>query len=149
MSFQQKEDGMYQVQCPKCGNIRIVKSKKSWMIGRSPFIKECKSCCQVGKEKTEEHRKKLSESTKSLQTEELRQSKSEFMKSHPEIWQENIATGAGGGWNKGMNLPSRDDATKEKISQSMQGKNKGRILPAKSEEVKNKISQSLKNRKKK
>lgn len=110
---------MYQVQCPVCRKLRDVKAKKSWMTGEEPYQNLCKTCCQVGKEKSPEHRAKLSESVKAAQTPELRANKSQFMLEHPEVWEGNIATGNGGGWNKEKSLPPRSDSTKAAISETM------------------------------
>ncbi len=110
---------MFEIKCPECGNIREVRAKKPWMTGEQPFIKICKSCCQLGKEKSEEHKAKLSISASLAQTDELRQKKSEFMKAHPELWRSNLVAGEGGGWNKGLELEPRTEETKQKISQSM------------------------------
>jgi hypothetical protein len=113
---------MFQVKCPNCQKFREVKSKQPWMVGNPPYEKLCKSCCQVGKEKTEDHKRKLSESVKKTQTEEVLKKKSEFMKSHPEVWSANLIAGQGAGWNEGMELPERSDETKEKISESMKAR---------------------------
>lgn len=110
---------MFKVKCPECNETRSVKAKKPWMKGEQPYLKICKSCCQVGKEKSEEHKEKLSQSVKAAQTEELIQQKSEFQKNHPELWRENLVAGKGSGWNKGLELPSRSEETKQKISESM------------------------------
>lgn len=87
--------------------------------GEQPYSKICKACCQIGKEKTEEHKAKLSASVKAAQTEELLQRKSEYRKEHPEVWQDQLVPGAGAGWNKGLTLPSRSEETKQKISESV------------------------------
>lgn len=110
---------MFQVVCPECGNERQVQAKKKWMEGNAPYSKICKSCCQAGKEKTEEHKAKLSESVKALQTEEVLKKKSDFMKSHPEVWQQNLIPGQGAAWNKGLKTGPKDEETKQKISESM------------------------------
>lgn len=110
---------MFQVVCPECGDARQVKAKKPWMVGEPPYQKICKRCCQLGKEKSEEHKAKLSESVKALQTDQLRQEKSDYMKSHPEVWQSNLIPGAGSAWNKGLKTGPMDEETKEKISKSM------------------------------
>lgn len=110
---------MYQIKCPKCGGERSVRARKTWMAGEQPFLKICKSCCQKGKEKTPEWRAKLSASVKTLQTEEVIKKKSQFMKDHPEVWEENLVFGQTAGWNKGIDMPKRSDETKQKISESM------------------------------
>lgn len=74
------------VRCPNCGQRRTVKAKKPWMTGEQPYEKICKSCCQIGKQKTDEHKAKLSESVKNIQTKEVIESKREFMLQHPELW---------------------------------------------------------------
>jgi hypothetical protein len=110
---------MFQIICPECGDERQVKAKKPWMKGDAPYSKVCKSCCQIGKEKTEEHKAKLSESVKSIQTDEVLKRKSDYMKSHPEVWQANLIPGQGAAWNKGIELQPRSEETKAKISQTM------------------------------
>lgn len=107
----QKGIVMHDVMCPECEEIRQVKAKKPWMKGEPPYGKICKVCCQLGKEKTEEHKQKLSESVKALQTEKVLERKSEFMKAHPEIWQENIRT-------EGCTF-SHSEETKEKIGKGV------------------------------
>ena len=77
---------MYQVLCPKCKKTRMITAKKKWMEGEPPFNKICKSCCQIGKPKTEKCKKKLSEVIKKIQTPDVIQKKREFMNSHPELW---------------------------------------------------------------
>jgi hypothetical protein len=113
---------MFEVKCPQCNNLRLVKAKKPWMQGDAPYSKICKICCQVGKEKTKEHCHKLSVSAKAHQTDEVRKCKSEFMKSHPELWQNNLIAGQGAGWNEGLELEPRSRETKAKISQSMKNR---------------------------
>ena len=110
---------MYQVKCPECGGERSVRARKPWMTGEQPFMKICKSCCQKGKEKTPEWRAKLSESVKALQTEEVIKRKSQFMKDHPEVWEENLIFGQTAGWNKGIKMRDCSEETKHKISESM------------------------------
>ncbi len=110
---------MYEVKCPECGDCRNVKAKKPWMKGEAPYSKICKKCCQLGKEKTEEHKQKLSESVAAAQTDELRKQKSDYMKSHPEIWQSNLIAGQGAAWNKGLETGPMSEETKEKISKAM------------------------------
>lgn len=110
---------MFNVVCPECKKIRTVKAKKSWMVGNSPYEKTCKSCCQLGKEKSAECKQKLSAAIQKLQTEEVLNRKSQYMKNHPELWQPNLISGQGAGWNKGLDLPSKSDQTKSKISESM------------------------------
>lgn len=108
---------MYQVKCPECGQERTVKARKKWM--KDGLVKICKACCQKGKEKTPEWRAKLSESMKAFQTEEVIKRKSQFMKDHPEVWEDNLVFGHSGGWNKGVDMPERPEETKKKISESM------------------------------
>ncbi len=116
---------MFEVICPECETLRMVKARKPWMIGDQPYQKICKSCCQAGKEKSDEHKAKLSQSVKAAQTLELLVNKSQYRKDHPELWQGNLVAGAGAGWNKGMTLPELSDETKQKISNTMkQRKNK-------------------------
>lgn len=57
------------------------------MPGTEPFEKRCKKHAE-GKQKSPEHRNKLSKAIKELQTEEVRNRKSEFMLDHPELWVE-------------------------------------------------------------
>jgi hypothetical protein len=115
---------MYQIKCPECGGERSVRARKPWMTGEEPFLKICKSCCQKGKEKTVEWRSKLSESVKAAQTEDIIKRKSQFMKEHPEIWENNLIFGYSAGWNKGLNMPKLSESTKQKISESMKINNK-------------------------
>jgi hypothetical protein len=88
---------MYTVICPHCppdNNIRVVYAKKKWMKDqKEPFVYICKSCVQKGKVKTEEHKKKLSDAVKKIQTKELREKKRKFMLEHPEYWQGNLQIG--------------------------------------------------------
>jgi hypothetical protein len=77
---------MFKVICPACGESREVAAKKPWMKGEPPFVKICKVCCQSGKVKSDDHKKKLSNSLKKLQTDEVLQKKSQFMLDHPEYW---------------------------------------------------------------
>ena len=83
---------MYEVICPVCKEIRSVKAKKIWMIGNQPFEKECVRCCQK-KPKTEEHKQKLKEAIKQLQTPEVLAKKRKLMLEHPEYWQPNLKQG--------------------------------------------------------
>lgn len=115
---------MFEVKCPQCGDVRLVKAKKPWMQGETPYAKICKSCCQIGKEKSEEHKRKLSESVAALQTEEVRQQKSEHQKSLCQSGKSNLIAGQGSGWNTGIELGSPSDETKAKISQSMKNRKK-------------------------
>jgi hypothetical protein len=96
------------------------------MVGAEPYEKICKSCCQQGKEKTEEHRAKLSESIKATQTEEVLNRKSQYNQDHPEVWKGKLVAGQGGGWNKGLSLPARDEETRQKISKSMKNRRKNK-----------------------
>ena len=84
---------MYEVVCPTCKTLRTVKAKKPWMVGGSPYEKICKVCCQVGKEKSDEHKRKLSESSKNAQTPEMLEQKSKFMLEHPELWKGKLKEG--------------------------------------------------------
>lgn len=110
---------MYKIKCTECGEERSVKARKPWMTGEQPFLKICKSCCQKGKEKTPEWRYKLSESVKATQTEDVIKRKSQFMKEHPEIWENNLIFGCSAGWNKNLEMSKLSDETKQKISESM------------------------------
>ena len=110
---------MYQIKCPDCGEGRTVKAKKKWMKNEPPFLKICKSCCQIGKEKTPECRAKLSEAIKAIQTEDVINKKSQFMKDHPEIWENNLIFGYSAGWNKGLKMLKSSEDKKQKISESM------------------------------
>lgn len=94
------------------------------MQGEAPYSKICKSCCQIGKEKTEEHRLKLSISVSLAQTDELRQQKSEHQKALLQSGKSNLVAGAGAGWNEGIKTGSPSKETKEKISQSMKNRKK-------------------------
>lgn len=108
---------MYQIKCTKCGEERSVKARKPWMTGGEPFLKICKSCCQKGKEKTPEWRSKISESMKAAQTDDVIKRKSQFMKEHPEIWENNLIFGYSAGWNKDLKMSKLSEETKQKISQ--------------------------------
>ena len=110
---------MYQIKCPDCSGERSVRAKKPWMIGEQPFLKICKSCCQKGKEKTPEWRSKLSKSLKAVQTEDVLKRKSQFMKEHPEVWENNLIFGYSAGWNKDLEMSKLSEETKQKISESM------------------------------
>ena len=110
---------MFQVECPKCGKVRVVKARKKWMVGDSPYQMNCQPCSQKGKPKSEEHKRNLSKSVKAAQTPELLKEKSDFMKNHPELWKGRVATGNGGGWNKGLKMEPRSEETRNKISNSM------------------------------
>jgi hypothetical protein len=110
---------MFDVVCPKCGELRQVKAKKTWMQGFPPFENLCKKCCQEGKSKTEEHKRKLSESQKLAQTEERRKELSEYRKAHPETWQDNLVAGAGAGWNEGLETGPLSEEVKDKISETL------------------------------
>jgi hypothetical protein len=102
---------MFNVICPECKEIRTVAAKKVWMIGNQPYEKICKACCQKGKIKSEATRKKLSEAVMALQTEEVLQRKSEYMKAHPEHWQGKIRG------KDSQHIHSED--TKQKIGESV------------------------------
>jgi hypothetical protein len=104
---------MYQVICPSCKTLRKVEAKKKWMVGTSPFSKICKKCCQLGKIKTQEHKDKLRESVKQIQTEDVLKKKSDFMKLHPEIWQKNFRPELGPIARVGM---KHSDESKKKIA---------------------------------
>ena len=84
---------MYQIKCPQCSILREVKAKKPWMKGEQPYEKICKSCCQIGKQTSEETREKIRVSVKALQTDDVLKRKSEFMRSHPEFWKGNLKEG--------------------------------------------------------
>ena len=130
---------MFAVVCPTCLKNRFVKAKKPWMKGIGPYECLCKMCCQIGKEKTQEHKDKLSESAKNAQTKRIRKNKSNFMKQHPELWQKNLHPELGPLARIGTH---HTEETKQKISESTKG-----IL--KTEETKQKISESMINRNKK
>jgi hypothetical protein len=124
---------MYQVKCTKCGKIREVKARKPWMTGEPPYQKICVPCSQKGKVKSEEHKRKLSNSVKAAQTKELLEKKSQFMQSHPELWvipRPDLAKEAWTGQH-------HSEETKEKISEAMTG----REVPL---EVREKISKTMK-----
>jgi hypothetical protein len=110
---------MHRVECPECHQTREVKARKPWMTGDEPYRQTCKSCCQVGKEKPEETRLKLSLSVSAAQTDELRQQKSDTQKALYESGQSNLIAGVGGGWNKGCELPSLSEETKAKIAEGV------------------------------
>ena len=107
---------MYQVKCPECDKDRIVRAKQPWMKDGPPLIKICMSCCQKGKKKSPETLAKLSQIAKSQQTPELIEKKRQFMKDHPECWQDKLVPGLGGGWNKGLQT---DEETLRKISEGV------------------------------
>ncbi len=85
---------MYEVVCPVCDGLRTVNAKKTWMKGDAPYLHICKICCQVGKKKTPEHKRKLSEAVKAIQTPELIEKKRQYMLDHPELW-DNLDPSAG------------------------------------------------------
>ncbi|MFK5283889.1 hypothetical protein ACI3PL_30360, partial [Lacticaseibacillus paracasei] len=72
-----------------CEIIREVENKQVWMKGEEPFIRNCRPCSNKGT-KTLEHCEKISASVKKTQTPEVLEKKSQFMKDHPEIWQQNL-----------------------------------------------------------
>jgi hypothetical protein len=117
---------MYQIKCPVCETERSVKAKKKWMEGTPPFVNICKSCCQKGKEKSPETIAKLSESAKKLQTLELLEKKSRFMKDHPEYWENNLIAGSGAGWNRGLTVGPTPEEVKKNISEGMRKASKKR-----------------------
>ena len=125
---------MYEVICPACKKLREVAAKKKWMEGEQPFEKLCKPCSMTGKTKSAETKQKLSELAKKQQTPELLQFKSEFMKSHPELWQANLKPELGPIARLGTH---HSDESKDKISTSNTGK-------VRSDETKTKISQAMK-----
>ena len=110
---------MFQVECPTCKTSRSVKAKKPWMQGEDPYLKICKSCCQTGKEKSAEHRQKLSFSVQLTQTDEVRQHKSEIQKEIYRSGKSNLIAGQGAGWNEGIQTGTPSEETREKISKSM------------------------------
>lgn len=112
---------MFRILCDQCNTERTVQAKKPWMIGEEPYIKICKSCCQLGKEKTQDHRDKLSASVKAAQTDELLKKKSKFQ-IDSENWKNNLIAGQGAGWNLGISTGSPSEETKAKISQSMKNR---------------------------
>jgi hypothetical protein len=76
---------MFKVVCPVCKEERVVRARKPWMVGDEPYTKPCKKHAG-GKEKSEDHRKRLSEAVKKAQTKEVLEQKRQFMLDHPELW---------------------------------------------------------------
>ena len=109
---------MFEVRCPECQERRMVAARKPWMKGEAPYEKICKSCCQVGKVKTEDHLRKLSDSVKKAQTPELLKKKSQFMRDHPELW-ENLQPELGSEAWAGQH---HTEEAKEAMSKAMQGR---------------------------
>jgi hypothetical protein len=117
-----KVDFMNIVLCPTCGQSRTVKAKKPWMVGEQPYKKICKSCCQVGKQKTDEHRAKLSQSVKNTQNKEVIERKREFMLQNPDLWVKPEPELGQDAW-RGKH---HSDESKKKISEGVKSaKNKG------------------------
>jgi hypothetical protein len=110
---------MFKVICPNCKNLREVKAKKQWMTGEEPYSCLCKTCCQINKLKTQEHKDKISKSVSDYNTEEIRKQKSDFMKEHPELWENNLHPELGPLAKKGMKLT---DEQKENISKGILNK---------------------------
>ncbi len=126
---------MYEVICPQCGDTRTVKAKKPWMKDQEePFEKMCKPCSMTGKTHSQETRNKLSQIAKAQQTPELLQFKSQFMKDHPELWQNNLQQELGSQSRIGTH---HTDEAKAKISASNTGKTR-------TAETRAKISQAMK-----
>lgn len=113
---------MYQVICPNCQNVREVKAKKNWMQGSAPYPMICKSCCQIGKPKSDETRKKLSESLKAIQTPELLEKKRQYMLDHPECWKGKLKEGGAEKHCLGL---SHTEETKKKISDGVRKAKEG------------------------
>lgn len=107
---------MFQVLCEKCNQLREVPNKQKWMEGEQPYVRDCKSCCQKGKIKTDEHKKKLSESAIKAQTPELLAKKSEYRKAHLELWVNNLKQGG-----SPMAGKSHSEETKKNISEAKTG----------------------------
>lgn len=110
---------MHEVICSQCKQTRVVKAKKTWMIGEPPYEKVCKSCCQTGKKLSEETISKLSVP----KPEGFGEKVSLQHKKNPHL-KDTLVAGAGAGWNRGLEMTPRSDETKKQISESMIGKNK-------------------------
>lgn len=126
---------MPEINCPKCGKPRTVSEVVYKRLLKNP--KWCRSCSQIANQTPEQRDKIRAALTGRPKSEEMRHKLSEYMKAHPEAWQGRVATGAGGGWNKGLSLSPRSEETKEKIRQSMMGKNKGKVLGPRNKETGN------------
>lgn len=85
---------MYKITCPICNSVREVHNKPKVKGISEPFVLTCNRCCQK-KPKSEETKRKLSESCKNAWTEEMKDKHSEYMKSHPEIWKNNLNVNKG------------------------------------------------------
>lgn len=107
---------MHQVICPKCENVREVKAKKPWMVGSQPYPMICKACCQLGKPKSDETKKKLSQAVKAVQTPEVLKKKSLYMLTHPEHWKGKLKEGGAEDHCLGFH---HSDETKDKISKGV------------------------------
>jgi hypothetical protein len=107
---------MNKVICPNCKKEREVEIRKPWMIGEPPFEKLCRSCCQKGKIKTQEHRDKLSEAVKKLQTAEVLEAKREFMLNNPEFWKGKLKEGGAEIHSLGK---THSEETKKKIGKGV------------------------------
>lgn len=113
---------MHKVICPKCSTIREVSAHKPWMTGFEPFEKLCKSCSMKGKIKSAEHCEKLSLSLKAIQSPELLEKKSQYMKAHPEHWQGKLKEGGAEEHSLGK---KHSQEVKDKISKGVKlAKNK-------------------------
>jgi hypothetical protein len=92
-----EESEKIEVACPFCGKKRLT-SKKSYVksggkLSDQVYSSPDRSCAQKQKLLSAEHKNKISESLKGYKQTELHvQHKSEYMKSHPEAWQNNITT---------------------------------------------------------
>lgn len=113
---------MFQVICPICNQVRIVEAKQKWMEGNQPFEHLCRPCSMRSKIKSEEHRKKLSESVKKAQTEDLLSKKSQFMLQHPEFWKGKLLEGGSEQYWKGRH---HTEESKKIISEKIKEINKG------------------------
>lgn len=84
---------MHQLTCPNCQKSREVRAKKPWMTGEPPYEKICKPCSQLGRPKSVETKRKLSEALKSIQTVEVLEKKRQYMLDHPEHWRGKLKEG--------------------------------------------------------
>lgn len=105
---------MFKVICPVCKEIREVAARKPWMVGEAPYEKRCKRHAE-GKQKSPEHRAKLSASIKALQTEEVREKKRQYMLAHPEYWHQPPTEKAQEAWTG----QHHTEESKKKISEGV------------------------------
>ena len=109
---------MYEVQCPVCNKVRIV---KTWNGDSGPpYIRKCRICTQLNQsvETREKKSKALKGVTKPAEYSER------LKKRHLEdpSLRKHLIAGQGAGHNKGQITGPMSEVTKKKISESMKKK---------------------------